>query len=853
MSSDVISKSKVVVQDDFFNEIVDGLKSPVEEKIEKQDAKNSRVQLGGKQLTLLKDKIAPLIGKEVEKNEMVHEYMQHMSDTYEQKKIQQMHNDFVEAVKGYAEIENEADEELEEIENDKKGHSNFLFAGFKILKTIRNVMSFYELIKDMKSQIKRNEDRKKFNIDDYDLNSEAQRRKAGEDAVAYLNEEGMRFVPAMRPILFTMTTAIFDVSQKSFKKINNAIYWEIAKMILQIALEFGAAAAITFFTAGAGAGVWSKVGASIASMMGRIGKFLSVGLKFGSAARSLYRMGRFGRGIVKGGAAAAQLIRRSGSALGNAATRTGRYMLEHRSQTWRAYKYARRGLEIIDIINVDEEDLQEVQEWARSKGAPLRERAEQQWAVVQRDFQTVKSVNEVYRNITSRVTQRISDRIHNVDERNQQKYNSQVQIKNLNFDFETVEVLNTFFKSFYIDDLNINFNSFITQTGNTYNFCGTNMIYDASAMTLEWMVENASLDTFALRDWAYRYNDINPHRKLNITSFDRRYTLSFSNGFIVTETFSFKYEGESNETTGAINGPYGLSASDRAKNYIRLNENKGNKGIEMSYGQFGKVSDMKMFFQYNGSHGWPEYKLKHDRAWSDDFSHVACYSKYGELVIVSDADLLNRIKSNVYVNIFKNDERLENTDPIYQQFKIQYKNGYIDIQGLSQEQTKFKIKKKQHNGENVTFESFDLGEIVLYHESLISLEREFNKKIGNFLDSVVTTMTTENLSELRAAAVKAIAERNTRMQNDESNRRVDYDYRWWGYYSKTYGIRYNYRNQEELERIVSGMTRDELMRITKIDNISDTTQVLQRHGIEVETYKVAEGSHVYGFHQQTTY
>jgi hypothetical protein len=42
-----IKKITLIVKDDFFDDIVNGLKSPIEEKIEKQDADNSKVELGG--------------------------------------------------------------------------------------------------------------------------------------------------------------------------------------------------------------------------------------------------------------------------------------------------------------------------------------------------------------------------------------------------------------------------------------------------------------------------------------------------------------------------------------------------------------------------------------------------------------------------------------------------------------------------------------------------------------------------------------------------------------------------------------------------------------------------------------
>lgn len=282
-------------------------------------------------------------------------------------------------------------------------------------------------------------------------------------------------VPAMRPLLFTMTTAIFDVSQKAFKEINTAIYWQIAKMIAQIAAEIGASVAITALTGGAGSGVWGKVGASIASMMAKIGKFLSVGLKFGKVASGLYKMGKVGRGIVKGSKIAGKILNRS-----------ARFTLEHRKGVWRAYKAARTGLEVIDILNVDEEDLKEVEEWAKQKGAPYREKVEAQWNVVKRDFQTIETVNEAYSHVTNRVKTKIHQRIHDISSRNQEKYESDVRIKNLDFDFETVNKLSNYFKKSYIFDFKLNSDVFFTKDGDVYKLVGTDIEFDSAAQELRW-------------------------------------------------------------------------------------------------------------------------------------------------------------------------------------------------------------------------------------------------------------------------------------------------------------------------------------------------------------------------------
>jgi hypothetical protein len=64
-----------------------------------------------------------------------------------------MHEEYVAALKEYSVIEREIDDEIDEMRRDKKGQEMFLFQGFKILKTIRRMMSIYELYNRMKAQI----------------------------------------------------------------------------------------------------------------------------------------------------------------------------------------------------------------------------------------------------------------------------------------------------------------------------------------------------------------------------------------------------------------------------------------------------------------------------------------------------------------------------------------------------------------------------------------------------------------------------------------------------------------------------------------------------------------------------
>lgn len=824
MSSNVISKSKLVVYDDFFNEIVDGLKNPIEESIEKKDANNSKTRLSGKQLALFRDKVAPIIGKEVEKNKMIHDYMQHLSNTYEQKKIHQMHNEFVEAIKGYTIIEDEADDEIDEIKNDKKGHSDFLFKGLKIFNTFRKLMGFYNLFSQMKSHIKHSvASSKGYSFDEYDFDNPEQRRLAGENVVEHLNTEGMRLVPAMRPLLFTMTSAIFDISQKAFKNINTAIYWQIAKMIAQIAVEIGASVAITALTGGAGAGVWGKVGASIASMMARIGKFLSVGLKFGKVASGLYKMGKVGRGIVKGTKIAGKVLNRS-----------GRFVLEHQKGVWRAYKAARTGLEVIDILNVDEEDLKEVEEWVKQKVAPYREKVEAQWNVVKRDFQTIETINEAYSHVTKRVKTKIHQRIHDISSRNQEKYESDVRIKNLDFDFETINKLSNYFKKSYIFDFKLNSDVFFTKDGDVYKLTGTDIEFDSAAQELRWVIKNQPVDGLELTDREKRFYGLSKSTRVIFEGNDRYFTLTKSS-FIFKDDLTLRLSSSKHHFHHERYGR--IEKKNSYKNYIRLKEDMGNKGAEIQFGQFGSISGFRLFLEYN-----PSYFGGVKDKWYDDVHEMILQLLYkGAIVNIGGREgvLKNNVKTKL--NFYKDGKEV--ADPFNGKIRIKHNGDFVDVQGFSNVLQNFTLKKRDGAGKEVEIQSVDLSEIIIHRENILSVENEFNRRIKKFYNLVQTTITTENLSELRADAIKAINERNQRLQTDPTKQTVEVEHKFGGSYRHTWAMRYDYGSQENLQNIVENMTRDELMRVTTINDIADTTQLLERHGVGVETFKKTETIH----------
>jgi hypothetical protein len=72
----VIKKTTLIVKDDFFDDIVNGLKTPIEEKIEKEDADSSKIDLGGQQLQRVKKSILPEIGTAIRNGDLIQTYVE---------------------------------------------------------------------------------------------------------------------------------------------------------------------------------------------------------------------------------------------------------------------------------------------------------------------------------------------------------------------------------------------------------------------------------------------------------------------------------------------------------------------------------------------------------------------------------------------------------------------------------------------------------------------------------------------------------------------------------------------------------------------------------------------------------
>lgn len=842
MSSDAISKNKLVVQDDFFNEIVDGLKSPVEEKIETQDAKSSRVYLGGKQLALFKGKVAPLFGKEIGENKMVHDYVQHVSDSYEQKKIQKLHNDFIEAIKEYSEIERQADDEIDEMNEDKKGQSNFLFQGFRLFKTFHRIVKIYDMYKQMKAQLEPQNEKHTFDtfdINDYNLNDEAQRRYVVDQLTYRMNEESLKYVPTLRPLLRGITKSIFDVGQVAFRRINDAIYLEIMKIIGQFVGELGAATLFTFLTQGRGASAIGAVFAKFPLMVNRFLSLIGIGTKFVSLANSVYKMGRIGRGTVRVARSVGNVFRQMTRVTKDEMLNATRYILEHRRTISTSIKLINAGLEIYDIIDVDDEDLNAIRRTVIEKTEQSRIRVESDMQMFANDLvisqEALTDVSTAFRSIPQRKRQSIGNlKLDNegylyVSDIIQNRYSSEIRIKNLNFDFEKFNTLSEFFKGEYISNFEIDMHSFYTKDGNKYKFNGTSIIYNSGSKKLEWISSNTNL----------RFN------------LSREYIL-YRLYFIDNETYINDIENTSYEICGSyrnwespprIYGGIVQRNEIREKgNFIRIRQtevgqtelqNDVGTGVLFQYGTFGVVTGLKIYLEFNS--GFLKYidsdgnVKNHNDEWMSA-RRIASLCMYGNTA--HSYYMSNYIQQHSKKYLFLNGQKVNKIVINGQELSINNEGDYIGIQGLRNILNQYTISKRDKNGNIIEIKTYDFSEVLINRKDILHEENKFNEKITKLWEKVNDVIDNREYDKMREAAIKAIKDFIERIEKVQDSGNITHrNARVVRTYSDVQ------MGDNTVRGIIEKLSSSELDRINNATDDTILEEILIQHGVKIEHHR----------------
>ena len=114
-------------------------------------------------------------------------------------------------------------------------------------------------------------------------------------------------------------------------------------------------------------------------------------------------------------------------------------MLRNRRSYWEGYKWTARGIAIVDILNVDEDDIDEVQHWAKEKLNPMMNDTYKEYRKFKEDYDTIEEIGNVFNNLGDKMKRSIVDTF--TPPVNPEKYENIVKIKNLNFDFVAIDNL----------------------------------------------------------------------------------------------------------------------------------------------------------------------------------------------------------------------------------------------------------------------------------------------------------------------------------------------------------------------------------------------------------------------------
>lgn len=311
----IIKKDTMLVKDDFFDDIVNGLKSPIEENVDKSKSDKSEIDFGGQQKNRFNKVIVPEMYPAFKQGTLIQDYVDETKKQYEKLKIQEIKEYIEETQLGLEELEDvqeEAEDELEELK-DGGGFFNSLFfkvvkAGYKVFKMVTFFLRFYGYYARVKgifdkSKIQMSDQQHGFNIGDYDImNNEIDRERAAMQFTKYLNTTVLdRFRAFLSPILYEITKAIYGATDMVFAWVNRKIYIWIAKQVayflweiaLTVALN-AVAAALTASGVGAAAGI-----ALFATTAIRIANLTRKISKFAKTAKGAYKILSGGRKVVK--------------------------------------------------------------------------------------------------------------------------------------------------------------------------------------------------------------------------------------------------------------------------------------------------------------------------------------------------------------------------------------------------------------------------------------------------------------------------------------------------------------------------------------------------------------------------
>lgn len=420
------------VQEDFYEALINGL------QCERDKEKQENVDEGGKILSFKQQKYlrritAPLIISQMSNGGLLGDYMSSRYNSYKTKKILEYQRKAYAFLKFYQ----EQDEDLTEIEEEKESEAKRLsfMEMYKLYRTLRRLWGLYDLYKTITSQISTVEKRK-FNIEEYDLNNPEDFNKFQGDFNTFINGRESYIISIMEIIMREVTIALYRSVDRAFDRINMAIYSKIAWMAAQAIAEQVAWHFVGGILEATGIGfVMHAAGAARAANWARkIGNYIG-GIK--NVARTVQRLNS-NRRILRA-ANAFQTFNNSFLARTTAKITIGA---------------ARAGIQMYNIVTISNQELEEME---RLISNDVQRRTSSAQAQLRGRVEAIRNVRVDFSDTSTDIANRIQSRIDTINVSNtdysfiSQKYKRDITIRGVEDSklVTTLSNLGNFFSSFW--------------------------------------------------------------------------------------------------------------------------------------------------------------------------------------------------------------------------------------------------------------------------------------------------------------------------------------------------------------------------------------------------------------------
>lgn len=371
MQNNILKEKVFHVEEDFYEQIINGLQT---EK-ERDAARNEKrpVIILPKQARFISYITTPIITKQATG------LIESVTRTqYEQEKLKAQYglkSKFVKAWEKFANLDNEADKEIEEIDTKKSGSWFGLFGVMRLLKLFRSISRIYQALKFYKKPQKSN----KINFDIGNLNNQYQLHQIETSVTEALVNQGKALVPVITQFMFPTAKELFTMYDLYLEKLYAKFWiWIIKTLIFDpsdpVDVAFAAVSlALTFTGVGAVGG---------AALMG--GRII---VKIGKAAPKLYKLFKVGEKFQKTIKIIGGTMKKTTKGVKWAANKAwtptrkiGESNLKHGIRTFERRRKIMRGVRGvymgIDFFDVTEQDRREYHEYFKRIGRVLGSRVE---------------------------------------------------------------------------------------------------------------------------------------------------------------------------------------------------------------------------------------------------------------------------------------------------------------------------------------------------------------------------------------------------------------------------------------------------------------------------------------------